>query len=130
MKLLFFPAFLTLILSLSAKASLAQQAKAYETVKYNATTKSAIFYLDYADGYIGASKIWLNEKNHKKQLLLPESGAAELNGNFVLHSEVAADKSKVILKHINEEREAPETIRADYRATGRNIALVFYRTKK
>jgi hypothetical protein len=108
-------------------ATMAQQAKAYETVKYIARIKSGVFHLDYANGYIGASKIRLVRTRQKTRLFTPQSGTPDVNGNFVLSLSSGADKWEIILTGINEETEAPNTIRASYREKGRGHALLFYK---
>ena len=129
MKNLVFKTLLILTVMLSAKKTIAQQPKAYETLKYTARAQNMVFHLDYTDGYIAASKILMIQAHHKKQLFTPESGTHEDNGNFVLKYSAAAKKSEVILKQINEETEAPKTIHANYSANSRTISLVFYRSK-
>ena len=110
-------------------AAIAQQAKAYETVKYTARVKNDVFRLDYADGYIGASKIRLVSNQKKSQLFTPQNGTPESNGNFVLTSNLASNKREIILTGINEETEAPSTIRASYRENGRVLGLLFHKNR-
>lgn len=112
-------------LSFSARPRRAQQAKAYETVKYMAKINNKVFRLDYADGYIGASKIRLISTGRKTLLFTPASGTTEANGNFVLGLSSGANKQEIILIGINEEIEAPATIRAGYREKGRTVTLSF-----
>lgn len=111
----------------STSTAMAQQAKAYETVKYTARSKNGVFHLDYADRYIGASKIRLVSTRQKTQLFTPQSGTPEANGNFVLNFSSGADKREIILTGINEETEAPNTILASYREKGRVLALLFHK---
>jgi|GEM_PF-4278182 len=113
----------------SESAAIAQQAKAYETVKYTAKIKNGVFHLDYADGYVGASKIRLIRTHQKTQLFTPQNSTPEANGTFVLSLSLGADKRKIILTGINEEAEAPKTIRANYREKSRSLALLFYKNK-
>ena len=113
----------------SESAAIAQQAKAYETVKYTAKIKNGVFHLDYADGYVGASKIRLISNQKKAQLFTPQSGTPEADGNFVLRLRSGADKQEIILTGISEETEAPNTIRASYRVNGRVLALLFHKNK-
>lgn len=114
----------------SANPAMAQQAKAYETVKYTARIKNGVFHLDYADGYIGASKVRLVSNQKQTQLFSPQSGSTEGNGNFVLSSNLASNKREIILTGINEETEAPDIIRASYREKGRVLPLLFYKIKR
>lgn len=67
---------------------MAQQAKAYENVKYTARIKNGVFHLDYADGYVGASKIRLVSNRQKTQLFTAQYGTPDANGNFVLNSRI------------------------------------------
>jgi hypothetical protein len=129
MKLILFQIMFFGSLSFSARTAMAQQAKAYETVKYTARIKNGVFHLDYADGYIGASRIRLVRTHQKTQTFTPETGTPENNGNFVLCLGSGADKLEIILTHINEETEAPNTIRASYREKGRVFALLFLKNK-
>ncbi|MFD1256933.1 hypothetical protein ACFQ3S_09005 [Mucilaginibacter terrae] len=129
MKLILFQIILFGSLCYSTSAAMAQQAKAYETVKYTARIKNRVFHLDYADGYIGASKIRLVSSRQKTQLFTPQSGTPEANGNFVFRLSSGADKREIILTGINEETEAPNTIRASYREKGRVLVLLFYKNK-
>lgn len=108
----------------------AQQAKAYENVHYTARKNNLVFYLDYADGYIGASRISLRPAHGKTQVFLPESGVPDAGGNFILLTQSATDKGKVILANIDEGMEAPKTIHAIYSTKGQNFNLLFTRTKK
>ncbi|RYY38072.1 MAG: hypothetical protein EOP46_00260 [Sphingobacteriaceae bacterium] len=130
MKLILFQIILFSSLCFSASEAIAQQAKAYETVKYTARIKNGVFRLDYADGYIGASKIRLVSNQKKIQLFTPQNGTPEANGNLVLTSNLASNKREIVLIGINEETEAPNTIRANYREKGRELALLFYKNKR
>ncbi len=129
MKKLVFQTLLILTILFLTKIAIAQQPKAYEIVKYTARAQNMVFHLDYADGYIAASKISMTQAHHKKQLFTPENGTPETDGNFGLKSSADANQNEVILKQINEETEAPKTIHANYRANGRTIPFVFYRSK-
>ncbi|RZL16449.1 MAG: hypothetical protein EOO89_11495 [Pedobacter sp.] len=130
MKLILFQIILFSSLCFSASEAMAQQAKAYETVKYIARSKSGVFHLDYADGYIGASTISLVSNQKKTQLFTPQNFTTEANGNLVLTSNLASNKQEIILIGIYEETEAPNTIRASYREKGRRLALLFYKNKR
>ena len=111
------------------RATIVQQAKAYETVKYAAELKNGVFHLDYADGYIGASKIRLVSNRQKTQLFTPQNGTPEANGNFVFRFTSGAEKREIILTGISEETEAPNTIRASYREKSRVFTLLFHKNK-
>jgi hypothetical protein len=113
----------------SASRAMAQQAKAYETVKYTASIKNYVFHLDYADGYIGASQIRLFSTRQKPKLFTPNSGTPEANGNFVLSLSSGTVRRQIILTGINEEAEAPNTITASYKAKGLKLSLLFYKNK-
>ncbi len=125
MKLILFQIILFGSFCYSTSAAMAQHAKAYETVKYTAKIKNGVFHLDYADGYIGASKIRLVSTKQKEQLFTPQSGTPEANGDFVLNLSSGADKRNITLRRIDEEMEAPNTIRASYREKGRILSLLF-----
>jgi hypothetical protein len=129
MKQLVFQTFLILVLMSLTEKIIAQQAKAYETVNYTARINNSAFYLGYADGYIGASKIKLVSTHNKPKLFTPASGTPEANGDFVLTLNLGADKREIILTGINEDVEAPKTIRGTYRERGRVLALLFYKNK-
>ncbi|RYY35325.1 MAG: hypothetical protein EOP46_10400 [Sphingobacteriaceae bacterium] len=129
MKLILFQIILFCSLCYSSSTAMAQQAKAYETVKYTARIKNGVFHLDYADGYIGASKIRLVSPRQKTQIFTPQSGTPEVNGNFVLSSSSAGNNRVIILTGINEETVAPNTIRASYREKGRQLVLLFHKNR-
>lgn len=129
MKLILFQIILLSSLCFSASGARAQQAKAYETVKYTARIKNGVFHLDYADGYIGASKIRFVSNRQKTRLFTPQSGTPEANGDFVLNLSSGADKRDITLKGIDEETEAPNIIRAYYLEKGRVLALLFRKNK-
>lgn len=129
MKLILFRIILAGSLCFSAGGAMAQQAKAYETVKYTARIKNCVFRLDYTDGYIGASKIRLVSTRQKAQLFTSQSGTPEADGNFVFSLSSGADKRQIILTGISEETAAPDAIRASYREKGRVLSLLFYKNK-
>ncbi|WP_374950747.1 hypothetical protein [Mucilaginibacter sp.] len=129
MKLILFQIIFSSSLCFSANAAMAQQAKAYETVKYTARIKNGIFHLDYADGYIGASAIRLVGTRQKAKLFMPQSGVPEANGQFRLSCSSGKDKREIILNGINEEAEAPDIIRANYRKKNKVFALLFHKNK-
>ena len=129
MKLILFQIILFCSLCYSSSPAMAQQAKAYETVKYTARIKNGVFHLDYADGYIGASKIRLVSSRQKTKVFTPDGGTLEANGNFVLSSSSGSNKWELILTGIDEGTEAPNTIRAKYREKGRVVALLFHKNK-
>jgi hypothetical protein len=129
MKLILFQIILFGSLCYSASAAMAQQAKAYETVKYTGRSENGVFHLDYADGYIGASKIRLVSTRQKTRLFTPQSGTPDANGNLVLRLNSGADKREMILTGISEETEAPNTIRASYQEKGRVVVVLFYKNK-
>ncbi len=129
MKLIFFQIILFGSLCYSTSAAVAQQAKAYETVKYTARIKNGVFHLNYADGYIGASNIGLVSTRRKTLLFTPQSGTPDANGNFVLSLSSGADKREITLRGINEETEAPNTIGASYREKDRVLVLLFHKNK-
>ncbi|MGY3213124.1 hypothetical protein [Mucilaginibacter sp. HD30] len=130
MKLILFQTVLFSSLCFYGVAAMAQQPKAYETVKYTAKLKNGVFHLAYTDGYIGASNIRLVSNRQKTQLFTAQNGTPEANGNFVLSLSSVADKREIILTGINEETEAPNTIRASYGEKGRVLALLFYKNKR
>ena len=107
----------------------AQQAKAYETVRYKAKAGNLIFLLDYADGYIGASRIRLKQNGQKTQIFLPESGTTESNGDFKFVPQRSADKTEITLTRLNDEETAPPVIRGTYRAKDHPVGLMFKRSK-
>jgi len=124
MKRVFYQIFLMMALVLSAAETFAQQPKAFETVKYIARARQMVFRLDYAEGYLGASRIRLIKTGQKPQVFSPDGDTPEADGEFVLRSAV---KHTIILTHINDESEAPETIQAIYRKNGRVTNLMFYK---
>ena len=109
---------------------MAQQAKAYETVKYIAKNGSLVFQLAYADGYIAASQIKVKNGRGVIQIFIPDSGTTEPNGNFILRPRDVADKREIVLFKISEETEAPKAIRGGYRASGTLLNLIFNRAGK
>lgn len=98
----------------------AQQAKAYETIHYIATLKNTHWKLEYADGYLAATKV-----KFKTQVFLPVSGTPENNGDLVLRSKT----DKIILLNIKEEETPASTIYAKYEAKGQVVKLVFRQLK-
>lgn len=108
----------------------AQQAKAYEMVHYTAKAGNMLFKLDYADGYIGASRVTLQQPQHKTQVFFPENGVAEQNGDFLFGPQAISDQGKIKLTHINEEALAPATIRATFQLKNINFKLIFSKTNK
>jgi len=117
------------ILLLTAGKSKAQQAKAYETIKYTARSNNIFFRLDYADGYIGASKIKLQQAHQKAQVFTPETGTPETNGDFIMCPLSASDKREIVLQKTDEESVAPKVIHAIYKANGKNVRLIFTMAK-
>lgn len=114
----------------SANTTLAQQAKAYETIHYAAKAGALMFKLDYADGYLAASKINITQGKQKPQVLVCESAVPESNGDLRFISDGADKQPVVILADISEEVIAPKTLRATYIADGQKIPLQFTRTRK
>jgi hypothetical protein len=115
-------------LILAVFSASAQQAKAYENVRYVACQQGMVFQLYYAGGYIGASKIKLKQQQ-KTVVLVPESGMPDEDGNFVFYPASVSDRRKVVLAGINEDAIAPQTIRGTYKTKGRVTTLVFIKSK-
>jgi hypothetical protein len=115
------------ILMLISGAVNAQQAKAYERVRFSAHLRGMVFHLNYADGYVGASTIKLKER---KAVLVfrPESGSPDNDRS--LRFAISGDPGRVILiKNVDETIEAPKKLSAIYQNNRQIQSLLFIRDR-
>ncbi len=103
----------------------AQQAKAYNVIRYAAKAPGLTFRLSYADGYLAASKITITRPKQKAITLTPQSGTPEANGDLIFEAQNNVSEPRVILNHIDEAVEASKSIPGKYLLKGRTISLLF-----